>query len=173
MKTRPIAKSARDRVTTIIAKVRQLRLPSDNCFVLGPRNGDELDQLDAEGVTRINSLDAVYDFVGECRDRGHLCWHGDAEELYLYTASRWNFYCCHVLEHCYDSAAAADQILKRLDRWIYIAAPIEPEPGKNKGHLSPFKTHQAVLDLFPGLEIAHTFVGQDNPRNYQIILEKP
>jgi hypothetical protein len=130
-------------------------LKFDNILAIGPQHGFELDAMIRFGAKTVIGVDIVPEFCEDCRERGHQCLEGEAEELTtLLPGEKWNVYTSHSMEHFVDAGRAAKEITGLLDQWCYVTLPIEPDGASNPSHLSSPGSESDVLDWFGGLTMS-------------------
>ncbi len=155
-RTEGIRNGAKHRVKALVDEVTARGWDVGRVLVIGPQHGFELEQFRDCGITEVVGIDMVPEFVTDCTELGFRCEHIPAERMTEVIEGKWNVYACHSLEHCYDVKAAVEQIVSVLDKWCYMAAPIElpghkPPEKEDKAHLSRFRSRQSILDAMSPL----------------------
>lgn len=95
---------------------------------------DSMPTIDVVGI------EVSQERVNTAKKRGFNVFQGTAEDLHNVALNRtkYNIYCAHTLEHCYDQSRVFDNFKKICANTIVIIVPIESR-GKspNKSHYTP------------------------------------
>ena len=154
-----IRNGAREAVDMCSIKLGELGIELGQIVEIGPQYGFGMERWVEIGAHNPIGLELVPKFSDSCRDKGLTCLEASAEEMdslpEFSQGQKYNWYMRDTMEHFYDGPKALGNVLDRLDQWVYVSVPIEPEPGKDKAHLWRLESYQMVHDLFAGLNCVH------------------
>jgi hypothetical protein len=119
---------------------------------IGPQYGFGLKEW-TKLADKAYGLEIVPEFQNQCLSLGLPCSLGCAEELNEndHLPGPYNYYLRDVVEHFVDRDVAWANILEKLDTWIFIAVPIEPDEPRDKAHFGKFSSVKEVQELFEGM----------------------
>ena len=155
--TDAIRNGAREAVDLCSVSLGAKGIPYGEVAEVGPQWGFGLERWRQLGVPAFG-IDIVPSFIQSCRDKGFECYECPAEGIDLLDElkdAKVNWYLRDTLEHFYDRQGAIENILDRLDKWIYLSVPIEPGPGRDEAHLGRIKSYDEVHEMLPELTCIH------------------
>jgi hypothetical protein len=135
-------------VEEFVEVAKRLQVPIDNVLCVGAGDGWEVQEFMRFGYTSIG-VEVAEERCKVAKEHNIDVIYGVVEELSsLFPPKKWNVYCAHTLEHCFNRDLAIEQMMKVTKDWIYIVAPIEPRGSPNKAHYSPIRDLQGIKDAF-------------------------